>query len=70
MAAWEEQEKQGSASFQIVLKRRDFFNATSQDLIHNVDRDLHFFQVLFFPFFYIFFTSSFFLFLISFLGVA
>ena len=45
MSAWEEQEKQGSASFQIVLKRRDFFKATMQDLIHTVDRDLHFFQV-------------------------
>lgn len=45
MAGWEDQEKQGSASFQIVLKRRDFFNATMQDPINPIDRDLHFFQV-------------------------
>ncbi len=47
MASWEEQEKQGNASFAIVLKRKDFFNAAAQDPIHPVDRDLHFYQVYF-----------------------
>lgn len=47
MASWEEQEKQGNASFEIVLKRKDFFNAAAQDPIHPVDRDLHFYQVYF-----------------------